>query len=145
MGTQLDNLPSTQGHCGVCHYKFRTGANPWNPFGEAIKHTPYSISDVNDTASISNAILYVVNSATDWDGDSFANSFEITNRTYANTPTFPGLSSNNVSSVSQVTAMHFKYLKDKSRKSFVIFWSHVTLIAECNPWVPDFLSRQMDT
>jgi hypothetical protein len=103
IGTQLDNLPSRQQHCGVCHYKFNTGANPWNPFGDAIKHTPYSINDVGDTASISNAIMYVVNSATDWDSDGFLSAFEITNRTYANTPTFPGLSSNNVSQVSQVT------------------------------------------
>jgi hypothetical protein len=27
VGTRLDNLPSIQGHCGVCHYQF-TGAGP---------------------------------------------------------------------------------------------------------------------
>jgi hypothetical protein len=103
VGTQLDNLPSRQHHCGVCHYKFNDGGNPWNPFGDALKQTPYKISDLGDTASISNAIMFVVNSANNYDGDGFLSSFEITNRTYANTPTFPGLSSNNVSQVSQVT------------------------------------------
>ena len=34
--TQLDNLPSNSGHCGVCHFDF-DGSGPRNPYGLAIE------------------------------------------------------------------------------------------------------------
>jgi hypothetical protein len=100
MGTQLDNLPSRQHHCGVCHYDFANGGSPWNPFGLAIKNSGFQLN--NDTGR-SNAIMYAASSTIDWDGDGYLSMFEITNRTYANTPTFPGLSSTNVDQVMNVT------------------------------------------
>jgi len=99
-GTQLDSLPSRQQHCGVCHYDFQSGNAPWNPFGLAIRDSGFKLN--NDTAR-SNAIWFAATSTNDWDGDNFLSMFEITDRTYANTPTFPGLSSTNVNLVMNVT------------------------------------------
>ena len=39
VGSRLDNLPSIQGHCGVCHYQF-TGAGPRNLYGLACRAGP---------------------------------------------------------------------------------------------------------
>jgi hypothetical protein len=99
IGTQLDSLPSRQNHCGVCHYDFQSGGDPWNPFGLAVKNAGYPLN--NDTGR-SNAIWSAASSLIDQDGDNFLSMFEITNRTYANTPTFPGLSSTNVDQVVNV-------------------------------------------
>ena len=97
VGTKLDNLPSKSGHCGVCHYDFKSGGNPWNPYGQSIK----DIGGLNTTAGRSNAIWTV--RLLDQDADGYAALTEITDRTYANTPTFPGLSAGNVSQVMNVT------------------------------------------
>ena len=35
-GTQLDDLPSNAGHCGVCHFDF-DGGGARNPYGLAIQ------------------------------------------------------------------------------------------------------------
>jgi hypothetical protein len=94
VGTQLDNLPSRQHHCGVCHYDFANGGSPWNPFGLAVKNAP--VGKLNNDVAYSNAIIYALTNTVniDADGDGYSSLFEITNRTYANTPTFPGLSTN---------------------------------------------------
>jgi hypothetical protein len=98
-GTQLDNLPSRAGHCGVCHYNFQGGGDPWNPFGLAIKQKG---GFGGGTTGISNAIWFAATNSIDYDGDGFSNMFEITNRTYSNTPTFPGFNSTNANSVTGV-------------------------------------------
>lgn len=90
MGTVLDTVPSQPGHCGVCHYKF-TGGGARNPYGEAVKNA----------GANSNAIWQI--RFLDSDGDGFSNQEEITNTiTYANTPTFPGLTVANTNLVSAV-------------------------------------------
>lgn len=90
VGTVLDTVPSQPGHCGVCHYKF-TGGGPRNPYGEAVKNA----------GANSNAIWQI--RLLDSDGDGFSNLEEITNTiTYANTPTFPGLTVANTNLVSAV-------------------------------------------
>jgi hypothetical protein len=93
VGTQLDNLPSRPGHCGVCHYNFQNGGDPWNPYGQSIK----DIGGLNKEPGISNAIWAVRN--LDRDGDGFTAQTEITAVGYANTPTFPGLSVTNINEV----------------------------------------------
>lgn len=90
VGTVLDTVPSQPGHCGVCHYKF-TGGGTRNPYGEAVKNA----------GANSNAIWQI--RFLDSDGDGFSNQEEITNTiTYANTPTFPGLTVANTNLVSAV-------------------------------------------
>ena len=37
VGTKLDDIPSRSGHCGVCHFDFKSGGNPWNPYGQAVR------------------------------------------------------------------------------------------------------------
>ena len=99
VGTVLDNLPSRAGHCGVCHYDFQSGGDPWNPFGLAIKNSGFAL---NNLTGRTNAIWYAAtNGPVSNDGDAFLALFEITNRAsaYPNTPTFPGLSAANTNSV----------------------------------------------
>jgi hypothetical protein len=96
--TQLDSLPSRAGHCGVCHYNFQGGGDPWNPFGLAVR------SKMN--TGVNNAIWYAATNLTDWDGDAFLSMFEVTNRSttiFTNTPTFPGLSSTNFNLITGIT------------------------------------------
>jgi hypothetical protein len=91
IGTVLDTVPSQPNHCGVCHYKF-TGGGTRNPYGEAVKNA----------GANSNAIWQI--RFLDSDGDGFSNEEEITNTiTYANTPTFPGLTVANTNLVSAVS------------------------------------------
>lgn len=97
VGTKLDTLPSVSSHCGVCHYDFKNGGSPWNPYGLSIKN----VGGLNSVAGRSNAIASV--RYLDQDGDTFTSEFEITNRTYLNVPTFPGLSATNISQVMNVT------------------------------------------
>ncbi|HEY6553359.1 MAG TPA: Ig-like domain-containing protein, partial [Vicinamibacteria bacterium] len=98
VGTRLDNLPSISGHCGVCHYAF-TGAGPKNFFGEAVAAALPGFP--NTDAGRQAAILSIEN--LDHDSDGVISKTEILDRTiYANTPTFPGLNSTNVSQVSAV-------------------------------------------
>ncbi len=93
VGTQLDNLPSRSGHCGVCHYNFQSGGDPWNPYGQSIRN----IGGLNTEAGRSNAIWTVRNQDQDFDG--YTSQTEITATGYSNTPTFPGLQASNVNSV----------------------------------------------
>jgi hypothetical protein len=87
VGTQLDDLPSNSGHCGVCHFDF-DGGGPRNPHGLAIE------VGLNNGLSNSEAILAIQND--DSDGDGFTNFTEVTAiGTFSNTPTFPGLTASN--------------------------------------------------
>ena len=87
----LDSVPSHAGHCGVCHYDF-SGGGTRNPFGLAVEAT--SNRDKDDILNLEGL---------DSDGDGFSNGTEITDTTtFSNTPTFPGLTPANVSSVSNV-------------------------------------------
>jgi hypothetical protein len=96
VGTKLDNLPSRAGHCGVCHYDFKNGGNPWNPYGQAIR----DIGGLNSAAGRSNAVWTVRN--LDPESDGYSAQTEITDSTYGNTPTFPGLSAANLSQVMNI-------------------------------------------
>jgi hypothetical protein len=90
VGSRLDTLPSNSGHCGVCHYAF-DGGGARNLYGQAVEATDRSES----------AILGL--DSDDSDGDGFSNGTEITDTgTFINTPTFPGLTPANLSSVSNV-------------------------------------------
>ncbi|HXU76045.1 MAG TPA: Ig-like domain-containing protein, partial [Methylomirabilota bacterium] len=93
VGTRLDNLPSRAGHCGVCHYDFKNGGSPWNPYGQAIR----DIGGLNSAAGRSNAVWTVRN--LDPEGDGYSAQTEITDLTYGNTPSFPGLSAANLGQV----------------------------------------------
>lgn len=98
VGSRLDNLPSIQGHCGVCHYQF-TGGGPRNPFGTAVELAIPNFP--NNDAGRQRAIHSIENLDSDTDG--YSQLVEITDlANYANTPTFPGLNTSNVSSVSGV-------------------------------------------
>jgi cytochrome c553 len=91
VGTQLDNLPSNTGHCGVCHFDFN-GGGPRNPYGLGIQ------VGISNGLSNTDAILAIQNDESD--GDGYINLTEITDiADWSNTPTFPGLTSSNVGSV----------------------------------------------
>lgn len=94
VGSKLDNVPSKSGHCGVCHYNFTGGGDPWNPYGQAIRDIGGGQSNA------SNAIMQL--RFLDSDGDGFTSHTEITDLGYNNTPTFPGLSAGNVNLISGV-------------------------------------------
>jgi hypothetical protein len=96
VGTPLDTVPSKPGHCAVCHYD-ASGGGAKNPYGNAIA----SYGNLNQEAGRITAINGVAN--LDSDGDAFNSQTEITNTTYSNTPTFPGLSSANVNLVTGLT------------------------------------------
>jgi len=90
-GTILDDAPSHAGHCGVCHFDFG-GGGARNPFGLAVEGT--SNRDKDDILSLGTI---------DSDSDGFSNAVEITDTsTFDNTPTFPGLTPSNLSSVSNI-------------------------------------------
>lgn len=87
--SRLDNLPSQSRHCGVCHYDFKNGGNPWNPYGQSIR----DMGGLNSETGRTNAIWTVRGSNEDADG--YTAQTEISDLSYANTPTFPGLSAAN--------------------------------------------------
>ncbi|NIP23903.1 MAG: hypothetical protein GWN67_06915 [Phycisphaerae bacterium] len=90
-GSVLDDVPSYAGHCGVCHFDF-SGGGTRNPYGLAVEAT--SNRDKDDILGLDGL---------DSDGDGFNNGIEITDTaTFSNTPTFPGLTPANLSSVSNV-------------------------------------------
>jgi flagellar hook capping protein FlgD/Big-like domain-containing protein/cytochrome c554/c'-like protein len=96
VGTQLDVLPSNSRHCGVCHFDFN-GGGPRNPYGLAIE-----VGRNNGLTNVQ-AILAVQNNDSDADGQT--NLVEITDVThFSNTPTFPGLSTANMSSTVNIPA-----------------------------------------
>ena len=86
-GTQLDDLPSNAGHCGVCHFDF-DGGGPRNPYGLSIE------VGINNGLSNTDAVLAV--DGNDADSDGYTSNTEVTQTTlFTNTPTFPGLSISN--------------------------------------------------
>jgi hypothetical protein len=98
VGSRLDNLPSIAGHCGVCHYRFTGGGNR-NPYGSAVEAALPGYP--NSDAGRLQAVQSVQNQ--DSDTDAYASLAEVTDlASYSNTPTFPGLNSTNVSSVTNV-------------------------------------------
>jgi hypothetical protein len=94
--TQLDDLPSNAGHCGVCHYDF-DGGGPRNPYGLAVEVARNSGLYAGDEE----AIMSIEN--VDSDGDGKLNVTEITSVLFSNTPTFPGLTANDSALVLNVT------------------------------------------
>ncbi len=98
VGTQLESLPSLQGHCGVCHYQF-TGAGARNPYGVRLGQVIGNFP--NNDAGRQQAMHSIENE--DPDADGFSSLTEITDTiTYTNTPTFPGLTPSNVGQISGV-------------------------------------------
>jgi cytochrome c553 len=89
-GTQLDNLPSNAGHCGVCHFDF-DGGGARNPYGLGVE------VGLNGGLTNSQAILAV--ESVDSDADGFSNLVEVTSVVFGNTPTFPGLTQSNKNNV----------------------------------------------
>jgi len=103
-GTQIDNLPSNSGHCGVCHFDF-DGGGPRNPYGLGVE------VGLGNGLSNEQSILAIQND--DSDGDGFINLTEITNIAgWSNTPTFPGLTAGNVGNVINIPLIEVQpYLK----------------------------------
>lgn len=98
VGSKLDNVPSLAGHCGVCHYAF-TGGGPRNPYGVRVGNLVGSYP--NNDAGRQALFRFIENE--DNDADGYSTLTEITNTaSYGNTPTFPGLTSGNVGSISAV-------------------------------------------
>ena len=98
VGSRLDNLPSISGHCGICHYRF-TGGGTRNPYGIAVGNAlpSYPNSDAGRQAVITSL------DGLDSDGDGYITNVEVTDlANYGNTPTFPGLTSSNVSQITNV-------------------------------------------
>ena len=71
VGTRLDSVGSAVGHCGVCHFNFKNGGDPWNPYGARIKLIGGLNSDSGRIAAIQAA------SNRDDDGDGFLGLTEI--------------------------------------------------------------------
>jgi hypothetical protein len=91
VGTQLDNLPSNSGHCGVCHLDFN-GGGPRNPYGLSIE------VGIKNGLTNTQAILAV--DGLDADADGFINRIEASDTAdFSNTPTFPGLTQTNKTDV----------------------------------------------
>jgi hypothetical protein len=94
VGSRLDNLPSHSTHCGACHYNFN-GGGARNPYGARLD---YVFQLFGPSAA---TILSI--GAEDSDGDGVSNQAEITDlANFSNTPTFPGLTTTNVGSTSNV-------------------------------------------
>ena len=94
-GTQLDDLPSNAGHCGVCHFDF-DGGGPRNPYGLGI--------EVGLGNGLSNLEAILAVDGQDADSDGYINSVEASEVTlFSNTPTFPGLSLSNYTATLNVT------------------------------------------
>ena len=98
LGTPIDTVPSQPAHCGVCHYDF-TGGGTRNPYGALLEAVlPDFPSNPNGRRQAVMSIEVV-----DADSDGFSTLIEVTDTTsFANTPTFPGLTPALVGSVSNV-------------------------------------------
>lgn len=96
VGSTLDNLPSMKNHCLVCHYQ-ASGSGPRTPYGDALVNSGFKL---NTTQGRTNAIRSVANLDSDHDG--YPSAIEIEGLGFANTPTFPGLSSANAANVTGV-------------------------------------------
>jgi len=104
VGTPIETVPSHLNHCGVCHYEF-SGGGPRNPYGLAVEAALEGFP--SNPSGRRQAILSVENQ--DADGDGFSAVTEITDTvTFANTPTFPGLTPANVQSVTSVDVLEIQ-------------------------------------
>ena len=93
--SRLDDLPSNNNHCGVCHFDFG-GGGARNLYGVDVE-TAIPMHGGDEELAIA-AI-----EGMDSDNDGFSNLIEITDLiNFSNTPTFPGLTAGNVGSVSNV-------------------------------------------
>jgi hypothetical protein len=89
VGTQLDNLPSNTGHCGVCHFDFNGGGQR-NFYGLAV--------EVGIKQGLTNEQAILAIDGLDSDADGYSNHVEVTDLAdFSNTPTFPGLTQSNAS------------------------------------------------
>jgi len=92
--SRLDDLPSNNKHCGVCHFDF-DGGGQRNAYGAAVE------TAIGQQPTIELAIQSI--EELDSDNDGFSNLIEITDLIhFDNTPTFPGLTAGNVGSVTHV-------------------------------------------
>ncbi|MBD3162206.1 MAG: hypothetical protein GF346_07815, partial [Candidatus Eisenbacteria bacterium] len=97
-GSRLDDLPSISGHCGVCHYDF-TGGGERNPYGLAVEA---EIPNYPNNDQGRQQAMHAIENG-DSDGDGYSELVEITDTVnYTNTPTFSGLTPDNVDQVSGV-------------------------------------------
>jgi hypothetical protein len=98
IGTPLDGVSSIAEHCGVCHFQF-TGGGPRNPYGLDLEEAlPGFPNNPNGRRQAVESIEDV-----DSDGDGFTTLIEVTDLiNYVNTPTFPGLTPDNVGTVAGV-------------------------------------------
>lgn len=99
-GTQLSDLPSHPGHCGVCHYDFNGGGTR-NPYGVRLGQVLGNYS--NNDAGRQQAMHFI--EGEDSDGDGHTTLTEATSLAFSNTPTFPGLTLVNVASTSNVPVL----------------------------------------
>ena len=98
VGNPIETVPSFENHCGVCHYSFG-GGGPRNPYGVRLGDELPNYG--NNPSGRRAAILAIENE--DSDGDGFSTLVELTDLvTFANTPTFPGLTPANVGNASEV-------------------------------------------
>ncbi len=98
VGTAIETLPSHTEHCGVCHYDF-AGGGARNPYGLTIEAAlPSFPSNPNGRRQAIQSV-----ETQDADGDGFSALIEVTDTiSFANTPTFPGLTPANVANVTNV-------------------------------------------
>jgi hypothetical protein len=87
VGSTLDVLPSNSKHCGVCHFDF-SGGGPRNDYGLAVEATPDRTPEQ----------IFALD-GDDSDNDGFENGVEITDLSFINTPTFPGLKASDAAAV----------------------------------------------
>jgi len=92
--TQLDDLPTNAGHCGVCHLDF-DGGGTRNWYGAALE---VALVSAPDTETAIRSI-----EGDDSDGDGYSSLIEITSLLFTNTPTFPGLTAADTALVSNIT------------------------------------------
>lgn len=86
-GTQIDDLPSNPGHCGVCHFDF-DGGGQRNPYGLSI--------EVGINSGLNYEQAFAAVEGQDADNDGFTNLVEITDvGNFTNTPTLPGFKTSN--------------------------------------------------
>jgi len=99
VGTAIETVSSQPNHCGVCHYSF-TGILMRNPYGVKVHEALNFFSDT--PLGRRSAIISIENEDPDLDG--FSTLTEVTDTvTYPNTPTFPGLTPDNVGDTIFVT------------------------------------------
>jgi len=84
VGTKLNVLATSRrvNHCGVCHHDFKSGGNPWNPYGQLVSNA--LVLFPNSDAGKSNAICSV--RLQDPDGNTYSSLVEIT---HTNAPAAP--------------------------------------------------------